>query len=721
MADLDTDWLYRGVSCGFYICDDFHQNRVPAVRTWRLCGLGSHPRHTPFLLTQLVDSHSKVPLNARIEFTFTTWMVENEVCPYGLPSVALSVSKSFESFKILEYIPCEYNNLSRASDGPSIVTHITEIAKKCLFPHFYSEATFARTIKAGPDNDSETILVKIEPRYRCDPTMNSGGSYNVAEAEQSQHTFYVDTIVCNVYLLDSTCVAFKVDKHCRGQSLLDLTFDYLELLERDFFGLVFNARHSRGETILKWLDPTKVVGKQCSDPAPYTFWFRVKFYVPDPVCLHEEYTRYQFFLQVRKDILEGRLPVPKATASHLAGLVLQAELGDYIADECHPGYTSQFRLLPHQSPEFDSQASEWHRKCRTVRNNCGETELYELHLRLFGNRNWAVKQYIEFRCGQTVQTVRYDGNEHQKKEFGSKVCSTNYTKVTKVFQQTSTVHFSRFNKCTSLSLTGTVQCQVPYTKQQRVAFVDCGRPFRPQSLHQGQVVALKNSIPLCEYRAATPLSERTVFATRILRGFHHSCGANRVTRHKVLHSPPLFWLMTSESLAIADRRSLIPTHNETSFKFGADGTNAVRNKKNNYPQRIIFGKAMCTLLFVAYHEIAMSVRNFVVANFDNDKKRIFTDNVSLLVIQLFTSETQRPVFHQMQSGEVILRAGTGQKTRSSRWRHCMGPSCELMRPVYNLWIRDHIVIDCKMAAKVSRNGDAAVCVAGKIRVGYLKV
>ncbi|KAG5445331.1 Tyrosine-protein phosphatase non-receptor type 4 [Clonorchis sinensis] len=196
--------------------------------------------------------------------------------------------------------------------------------------------------------------------------MNSGGSYNVAEAEQSQHTFYVDTIVCNVYLLDSTCVAFKVDKHCRGQSLLDLTFDYLELLERDFFGLVFNARHSRGETILKWLDPTKVVGKQCSDPAPYTFWFRVKFYVPDPVCLHEEYTRYQFFLQVRKDILEGRLPVPKATASHLAGLVLQAELGDYIADECHPGYTSQFRLLPHQSPEFDSQASEWHRKCSSM-------------------------------------------------------------------------------------------------------------------------------------------------------------------------------------------------------------------------------------------------------------------------------------------------------------------------------------------------------------------
>ncbi|KAA0187926.1 FERM and FERM central and FERM adjacent (FA) domain containing protein [Fasciolopsis buskii] len=61
-----------------------------------------------------------------------------------------------------------------------------------------------------------------------------------------------------------------------------------------------------------------------ADP-PFTFSFRVKFYVPNPICLHEEYTRYQFFLQIRKDILEGRLPVPKSSACHLAGLALQCK------------------------------------------------------------------------------------------------------------------------------------------------------------------------------------------------------------------------------------------------------------------------------------------------------------------------------------------------------------------------------------------------------------
>ncbi|KAF5395106.1 FERM RhoGEF and pleckstrin domain protein 2 [Paragonimus heterotremus] len=194
--------------------------------------------------------------------------------------------------------------------------------------------------------------------------MLSGGSYNVAEAEQSQHTVYVDTMVCTVCLLDSSCVSFKVDKYCRGQILLDLTFDYLELLERDFFGLIFNGRQSGEAAIIKWLDPTKKIRKQCSDQPPYTFWFRVKFYVSDPICLHQEYTRYQFFLQVRKDILEGRLPVTKSTSAHLAGLVLQAELGDFNPEECRPGYVSQFRFIQQQTAEFESQASDWHRKFR---------------------------------------------------------------------------------------------------------------------------------------------------------------------------------------------------------------------------------------------------------------------------------------------------------------------------------------------------------------------
>ncbi|VDP20207.1 unnamed protein product [Schistosoma margrebowiei] len=112
------------------------------------------------------------------------------------------------------------------------------------------------------------------------------------------------------------------------------------------------------------MDPTRKIRKQCKGEANFTFWFRVKFYVPDPVWLQEEYTRYQFFLQIRKDILDGRLPVPKSIATQLAGLALQSELGDYTAEECRPGYVNQFRFVQNQNADFEAQASEWHRKSR---------------------------------------------------------------------------------------------------------------------------------------------------------------------------------------------------------------------------------------------------------------------------------------------------------------------------------------------------------------------
>lgn len=55
------------------------------------------------------------------------------------------------------------------------------------------------------------------------------------------------------------------------------------------------------------------------------FYFRVKFYVSDPSKLQEEYTRYHFYLQVRKDILQGRLIIPPSTACLLASYVIQCK------------------------------------------------------------------------------------------------------------------------------------------------------------------------------------------------------------------------------------------------------------------------------------------------------------------------------------------------------------------------------------------------------------
>ena len=72
--------------------------------------------------------------------------------------------------------------------------------------------------------------------------------------------------------------------------------------------------------------------------------FRVKFYVTDPSRLHEELTRYHVYLQVRKDIAEGRLSAPFSTLCLLTSYVVQAVLGDFDFDTCKTGYLTQFKV-----------------------------------------------------------------------------------------------------------------------------------------------------------------------------------------------------------------------------------------------------------------------------------------------------------------------------------------------------------------------------------------
>lgn len=89
--------------------------------------------------------------------------------------------------------------------------------------------------------------------------------------------------------------------------------------------------------------------------------FRVKFYASDPSKLQEEYTRYQFYLQVRKDIMSGRLRVPSSAACLLASYAVQSELGDYNPDEHHTGYLSLLSLIPGQTEDLERKICELHK------------------------------------------------------------------------------------------------------------------------------------------------------------------------------------------------------------------------------------------------------------------------------------------------------------------------------------------------------------------------
>ena len=74
-----------------------------------------------------------------------------------------------------------------------------------------------------------------------------------------------------------------------------------------------------------WLDTSKRVCRQIHGFSPVTLYLGVKFYAADPCKLVEEITRYQFFLQVKLDILQGRLPVSQELSVDLAALALQCK------------------------------------------------------------------------------------------------------------------------------------------------------------------------------------------------------------------------------------------------------------------------------------------------------------------------------------------------------------------------------------------------------------
>ncbi|KAK5923499.1 hypothetical protein CgunFtcFv8_000464 [Champsocephalus gunnari] len=162
-----------------------------------------------------------------------------------------------------------------------------------------------------------------------------------------------------VTLLDGSVYETGVEKFAKGQTLLDMVCGHLNLLERDYFGLNFqdtdNAKH--------WLDPSKEIKKQIR-VGSWSFGFSVKFYPPDPSVLMEDITRYYLCLQLRDDILSGRLPCSFVTHALLGSYTVQAELGDYEADEHGPDYVNEFRFAPNQTRELEERVMELHRNYR---------------------------------------------------------------------------------------------------------------------------------------------------------------------------------------------------------------------------------------------------------------------------------------------------------------------------------------------------------------------
>ncbi|XP_074043684.1 band 4.1-like protein 2 isoform X4 [Macrotis lagotis] len=184
-------------------------------------------------------------------------------------------------------------------------------------------------------------------------------------------------VPCKVMLLDGTEYTCDLEKRATGQVLFDKVCEQLNLLEKDYFGLLFQENNDQKS----WLDPSKEIKKQVRN-LPWIFTFNVKFYPPDPSQLTEDITRYFLCLQLRQDIASGRLPCSFVTHALLGSYTLQAELGDYDTEEHSGDYISEFQFAPNQTKEMEEKVIELHKTHRGLSPAQADSQFLENAKRL---------------------------------------------------------------------------------------------------------------------------------------------------------------------------------------------------------------------------------------------------------------------------------------------------------------------------------------------------
>ncbi|XP_014307533.1 tyrosine-protein phosphatase non-receptor type 13 isoform X2 [Myotis lucifugus] len=158
----------------------------------------------------------------------------------------------------------------------------------------------------------------------------------------------------NVMLLSGQRLELTCDTKTICKDVFDMVVAHIGLVEHHLFALAVlkDNEYFFVDPDLKltkvapegWKEEPKKKNKATVN---FTLFFRIKFFMDDVSLIQHSLTCHQYYLQLRKDILEERMHCDDETSLLLASLALQAEYGDY-QPEVHG--VSYFRLEHYLPP-----------------------------------------------------------------------------------------------------------------------------------------------------------------------------------------------------------------------------------------------------------------------------------------------------------------------------------------------------------------------------------